>query len=247
MLNSIVGLLGTPSGGLPVSGAALWLDASDATTFSYSSGSLVSQWNDKSGNGRNFTQATVGLQPTRNTNVQNGLPALDFNGDLLVNTTYNWGSSASTFFIVAKENAGGTGYQVILGTGTGATGQWGYGIGANPPTDTNQLAIFNIGAGLIKFNSQMTGSNADVLAFVTAGYSGSTVVANLFFNGSTDTNNPVTSPSTTTATGAVLGAAAGGIEGFISNICEVIIYPSQLSTGDRNLVEAYLKTKWGTP
>ena len=35
---------------LPVkNGLALWLDAADDTTFSYSSGTTVSQWRDKSG------------------------------------------------------------------------------------------------------------------------------------------------------------------------------------------------------
>ena len=34
-----------------ISGCALWLDASDSSTISYSSGSNLSQWRDKSGNG----------------------------------------------------------------------------------------------------------------------------------------------------------------------------------------------------
>ena len=37
----------------------------DANTFTYSSGSVVSQWSDKSGNTRHATQGTVSQQPTR--------------------------------------------------------------------------------------------------------------------------------------------------------------------------------------
>jgi hypothetical protein len=41
---------------------ALWLDAADATTITTVS-SAVSQWNDKSGNNRNATQATASQRP----------------------------------------------------------------------------------------------------------------------------------------------------------------------------------------
>ncbi|MFM5944980.1 MAG: hypothetical protein ACKO9G_16710, partial [Dolichospermum sp.] len=36
----------------------LWLDAADSSTITLN-GSTVSQWNDKSGNGRNAIQATA--------------------------------------------------------------------------------------------------------------------------------------------------------------------------------------------
>src|SRR5215468_3202563 len=58
---------------------AFWLDGADNATFAFGSGSLVSQWSDKSGNARHFSQATGGLQPTRNANVLNGLPGVAFN------------------------------------------------------------------------------------------------------------------------------------------------------------------------
>ena len=49
----------TPS--LPaIGGCQLWLDARDTSTMSLSSSS-VTQWNDKSGNGRNYT--TLGTAP----------------------------------------------------------------------------------------------------------------------------------------------------------------------------------------
>ncbi|MEI8285912.1 MAG: hypothetical protein WCG15_01295, partial [Actinomycetes bacterium] len=45
------------------SSLALWLDASDATTIT-SSGGLVSEWRDKSGNNRHATQTNAGNQPS---------------------------------------------------------------------------------------------------------------------------------------------------------------------------------------
>ena len=45
----------------------LWLDAADDSTFSYSSGTIVSQWRDKSGNNNHASNSTVGQQPSRST------------------------------------------------------------------------------------------------------------------------------------------------------------------------------------
>ncbi len=47
------------------SSLGLWLDASDATSIT-SSGGLVSQWNDKSGNARHAVQTSSSSQPTLN-------------------------------------------------------------------------------------------------------------------------------------------------------------------------------------
>lgn len=46
---------------------ALWLDAADSATITVN-GSKVTQWSDKSGNGRHATQGTDSLRPTLGTN-----------------------------------------------------------------------------------------------------------------------------------------------------------------------------------
>jgi hypothetical protein len=61
-----------------ISGCTLWLDAADATTFTLS-GSNVTQWRDKSGNGRNFTRAGTADRLTRIT--VDGNPVVYFNSD----------------------------------------------------------------------------------------------------------------------------------------------------------------------
>jgi hypothetical protein len=58
---------------------ALWLDAADASAITESSGA-VSQWNDKSGNGRNATQATLGFQPAVINNQYSGKAAIRSDG-----------------------------------------------------------------------------------------------------------------------------------------------------------------------
>lgn len=47
-----------------ISDLIFWHDASDIADFSFSSGSLISQWNDKSGNGNHLTQAVTTSQLT---------------------------------------------------------------------------------------------------------------------------------------------------------------------------------------
>jgi hypothetical protein len=54
---------------------ALWLDAADASTIT-ESGGLVSQWDDKSGNNRHFTQATPANRPTYDLTHINNKPAV---------------------------------------------------------------------------------------------------------------------------------------------------------------------------
>jgi len=229
----------------PIAGYSLWLDASHAASFTYSSGTVVSQWSDRSTNAYNFTQATVGYQPNRNA-TQNSLSAVTFGGKFLANSSLNWGASSSTVFIVAKEDKTlGTGFQNLVTTGTGATGQWGYGVGSDGTGD--YLSMFDIGQGAASFGTTMTSGNADTLAFKSAGISGGGVTAYAWKNATAVANQPTTLTGTTSATGILLGASATAIEPFYGYICEVILYPSQLSDADRILVQSYLKTKWGTP
>jgi hypothetical protein len=99
-----------PNTTLPVSGAALWLAGDDSSTLYTDAGSsavkksgdLVYQWSDKSGNGRNATQATSGNRPTwvAPASARNTLGAVGFNGsqwiDLADNTSLAFGTSDFT-------------------------------------------------------------------------------------------------------------------------------------------------------
>jgi hypothetical protein len=75
---------------------AMWLDAADESTITLN-GSTVSQWNDKSGNGRNASQATAALQPTYTTNGLNGKPVISFDGvdDELITIPFALGETAA--------------------------------------------------------------------------------------------------------------------------------------------------------
>lgn len=247
MLNTITGVIAfAPSAApLPVSGAALWLDADDASTFSYSSGSSVSQWNDKSGNGRNFTQATTSAQPIRQSSMQGGKPGLNMatggTGRWIANSSYDFASSAFTVFAVCDFN--GSNFPAMIGrNSTGALQMGARDSSAN-------YAISRIGQATTSSNLVPTGSNGDVIVFKSSGISSGNISVDLYKNG-TAGSAALTLGSLGAGNKTILGASNDGaadIFGTDGYICEVIIYPSQLSDVNRNLVEAYLKTKWGTP
>lgn len=67
---------------LPTDGLRCWYDANDLSTITKDGSNKVSQWNDKSGNGRNVGQGTAGNQPLYVTGYMGGasLPAILFDG-----------------------------------------------------------------------------------------------------------------------------------------------------------------------
>lgn len=73
---------------------ALWLDAADASTIT-ESGGAVSQWNDKSGNGRNVAQSTAANRPTYATNK------IVFDGTDLLDVPVAIGTASQNGFIFA--------------------------------------------------------------------------------------------------------------------------------------------------
>ena len=58
---------------------ALWMDASDSATITLN-GSTISQWADKSGNGKHASQATASAQPALITSGLGGLNVAEFDG-----------------------------------------------------------------------------------------------------------------------------------------------------------------------
>ena len=105
----------------PTSSSLLWLDASDETTITKDSNGLVSQWNDKSGNGHHATQSTSANQPTFDTDHING-------------GSSDWLNLPSDIYAGKTE-----GTLIIVGEQTGGSAAWG-----NYGTSTNHTAHGNI-------------------------------------------------------------------------------------------------------
>lgn len=113
----------SPSG---ISGLKLWLRAdgtrwqdSARTTPATADTHPIGAWDDASGAGNHFTQATAGKRPLLKTGIVNSLPVLRFDGsnDTLVTAVASGLDSASfTQFVVMKKAT--TGDTDILGTGS---------------------------------------------------------------------------------------------------------------------------------
>ncbi|MEI6674565.1 MAG: hypothetical protein WCO57_05260 [Verrucomicrobiota bacterium] len=92
---------------LPVSGAALWLDAADASTL-HTSGTTVTRWDNKG----SYGNAVAGTATLKSGGI-NGHQALEFNGtsDYLMsdNAYVNTGGSMTLFMVKKRISASATG------------------------------------------------------------------------------------------------------------------------------------------
>ena len=219
---------------------ALWLDAADSSTITLNS-STVSQWNDKSGNGRNVTQATALRQPTYTAIGLNGLPVLSFNADSLTNASYDWGNSSSSVFTVLRKNTS-SGYQNIIVTGTGASSNWSVAIETSPGS---RYSLFRIFVNFSPSNLVCTVDTPQQMCFTNTGQISGTVTSTVYKNGTAGASSISMSSVNQGIVGIGIGSDASFTEGLNGYIAEVIIVPSIVSTTDRQLVEGYLAHKWG--
>jgi len=80
---------------------AQWFDAADASTITLN-GSTVSQWADKSGNGRHMTQSTASLQPTWAVSSFS-LPSVNFVAHEMISNAISATNSDFTIYSVTKQ------------------------------------------------------------------------------------------------------------------------------------------------
>lgn len=224
----------SPWSPLLLPGLALWLDSSDATSFAFSSGVLVSQWNDKSGNDRHFTQATTGSQPSRN-GTQNGLSTVVFSSartDSMTAATF--GPSTSAFAICGVATPAGTVNRVY------------FSLGSN-----NHAAISHKTASGVSYGGLLGGSTwiNTSLAGDTSGCS----VGLVRRSGGTNTiRRNAVDLTVTGGGGSSIFAASGSmwlggdsVALVDVNIAEIIVTSGSTITGtDLTSLESYLNGKW---
>jgi hypothetical protein len=136
---------------------ALWLDAADSSTIT-ESGGAVSAFSDKSGNSRNFSQATTSMQPTTGVSTKNGLNVLDFAANCLTSddTPSVWkflhDATKSSVFAVAQfgDIANPEAVYPLMGTSAGTSGNAGYAVGYEDRpvvTGANDASMIQVGNG----------------------------------------------------------------------------------------------------
>jgi hypothetical protein len=222
-----------------ITGCGLWLDSADTSSMTFSSGSNIGQWKDKSGLGNN---ATGFNSPVLTTDSINGNQAIATNSTAYFIGPVSVTGTTLTVFCVAKitilPNGGNDQRLVSLVNGNNVD----YGR-----TDST-IALFNQGStstialwrtsGPIANNAIV--ANTPFLA--VSGYDGTN--GYLWKDGSAGTLASSASSGTFAITKYGVGGGAYIGEFWSGSIGEVIIYNTALSTSDRQQVEGYLSHKW---
>jgi hypothetical protein len=224
---------------------SVWYDGADTASMTFT-GSFVSTWADKSGNG---TDATG---PTGPTLAASGA-GLSFNGSnqyLTAATVLPSAQTHSLFFVhtpgttnygntnVFRYQSAGGAYIIIpyYDIGLGATAR-GY-ISSFDSTTTSNAA------GLLRDNSPLSTTSL-VTANVVSGSPNPTI--SVYLNGALQ-NSATVSLGSAATTGMTLTIGSNlphNAQWYFGTICEMIAYTTGLTQAQRQQVETYLAWKWG--
>lgn len=225
-----------------ISGLAVWLDASNASTITIDAGK-VSQWNDLSGNGRNASQPTAANRPAYDTTLAGRNVVTTSNSpatNIFVANPISSHTGVTIFAVL--QNTGTSNRFISLGTsssaesiGAGSLG-WvplyrhavgqaaGYADGANRSIvpggfATNEAAVFtltNNGTQIANFKNGFPGAVSSGIAGISASF------ARLWVSGRSD----------------------GSVDASSQNVGEVLVYNRILTPSERIRVERWLGAKW---
>jgi hypothetical protein len=228
---------------------ALWLDAADASTIT-ESGGAVSQWDDKSGNGRHVTQATAADQPIFTANAINGRSALAFDGvnDGMSNTSavLQNNVTGTTFFAVTKLDVNTAETKSILQTlvlGGNTRSNLAYNNGSNTG--------FSAGGRRITgqpYQQQGVSPYSDIVTLNCAIYNYNAANLSLIENGTVTVNAATFQNSGNTETGGgqlYIGSFSAGGSRWDGYMAEIICIHSAIPADIRQKIEGYLAHKWG--
>ena len=209
----------------------LWLDGADSNAFTFSSGSNISQWNDKSGNGYNFV---VSGTPSLSNNALNGRSVVSLStGNFLSNATMPFPNTSFSLFVVAiLTGSSGYGYERLLNGGTGD--QYLY-VGTTP--GGNVSTFLGTGGGWNDLAANTP--NASFSSWQLVGMNVSSNSLTPYRTGNVQSNKNGTM-------GAVNGLCVGGPYDYWPGMCaEVLIFSNALGAAQRQKIEGYLAWKWG--
>ena len=226
---------------LPVkNGLTLWLDATDNTTFSYSSGTTVSQWRDKSGfnnhagvNGANNTptkgisnsRAAVLFSSTSNQSLSCGtVSALEGIPEI---TVFVVGYTDVDSSIFVSKHAGGTNGTWYLARMSSTSLRW-----------------MTINSSVSRVDGDATASPGTVGIF-TGRYQSGESLARSYTNGTLIGSFSQSGNLQVSNQPVLIGNYVGNNWPLNGAIHEVIIYNRALNSTELKQVHTYLGQKWG--
>jgi len=221
-----------------ISGCQLWLDAADQSAITFSSGTTVSVWKDKSGNGNNGTANGTVIWDANG--LGTNLPAMTFTNSQRFYGNISITGDQFTSFIIFNLDSATTGAGRLLS------------LAVNDAYDFNNNDYICI----IKFNGD------NIVNYRNGGeaYIAMTTSVNTLTTSWVDGSTSYVSayggtPGTTESSGNfAVSAYAVGDEAWINvdggaliygYVSEVIVFNRSLTTSQRQQVEAYLAWKWG--
>jgi hypothetical protein len=224
-----------------VSGLSLWLDAADKSTLT---GTNVTSWTDKSGQGNT---ATASVGPTQST--YNKYPVLTFNGSTQFMISANTVPRTTHTLIAVHRPV------TITASFQGNTSLFRYQVpGPNYIVFPYMFGLTprgyitsadGAGAGSIDSANSTLVENSSTSAFniiIAVISSGSQVI---YKNGTQQSSDTETLTGATSDSLTIGRFTPGLSEYYEGDLGEMIVYPSSLSTRNRQQVEGYLAWKWG--
>jgi hypothetical protein len=219
-----------PTTDLPVKGGlVMWMDAADDSTFSYSSGTTVSQWRDKSG--FNYHMVPVSAGPTRNAFLNSRKVLAFTNTQDIQNLSIDLRTSAYSVFVVDRYTSPSSGTGRILTSNSGLNnwllGHWASEVNKYYANGWIYSTYVALDTNWKLYLGDWGGPSNDLANFYGAG----TAIA--------------TNSADAAAGPWGLGINANSGERSNCEAAEIIVFNRLLTTAERRLVHTYLGQKWG--
>ncbi len=231
------------AGTWPIFSPSLWLDASASNTLfdATTGGSLVAadgqvaRWEDKSGNGNHFTQATAANRPIRKASLRNGLDVVQTSegNNQRMQSSISFPASDYTVFAAFSPTEDDTTFRYAI--------EW-----TSFPTTFAYRGTTAGRPGFYQFNEwrdATAGSAAGphVLSWTLDSASGATIHRN---NVQVGTSLSYTTRRTWGGTSYIFGDSGNSV--FLhGDFFELIVFCSAMSSADRTAITNYLLAKWG--
>lgn len=230
-----------------ITGCIGWYDASDSGSFTYHSGTLVSQWDDLSGSGNHLVSASSGVAPDR-TGTFNGLAVVAFSSDILTDSgggvDSQVGDAESDFSFAVVYTTNSTAGNFLMGA-TPTSTALGFGIFRQSSTNAEVRARNSI-SNRVRRATVPADDWRTLIGTVDASSSG-VRIPTLRANGTGGGSEFAAASSGAAGTFAVGAREAGGAATlFAGSIAEMIFYDNIISGTDVSDLETYLQDKWAT-
>ena len=237
-----------PFGPLDIPGCALWLDAADQSSMTFSSGNNVNLWKDKSGNNNNASQSTTANQPSTYTSA-NGLTGMNFSLSNYFRGSFSSPITGNTLsaFVILNMNSSTYNYGRALSLSTSNNNDYISGAGGtNISRNSSNVALWQEAFGNGAATVGPFSINTSTTYLVDSMFDGTTHTG--YLNGTSVGSAAISSNFSIYLFGIGFQAyqlVASTNDYWVGYINEVIVYSNALSTTQRQQVEGYLAAKWG--